>query len=243
MENIDYIERYFKGENDDAQKQEFENKILHDPSFAEDVSFYISATGAIQQQLSEEKKQRFKEMYKQQKVISIQQPVKQMWRYMAAASVVIAVSLLSWFYFATTTSPQQLADKYIQQNFTTLGVTMGSQDSLQNALSLYNSGKLPDALVIFERLANQDASNDNAKKYAGIVSLRLNNYDKALQYFTMLEEQPSLYSNPGKFYKAITLLKRNKNGDKEAAKNLLQQVADKDLEGKEAAQQWLSKMH
>lgn len=121
----------------------------------------------------------------------------------------------------------------MQQNWQTLGVTMGSQDSLETGLSLYNSGKLAEALTMFETLAkNSTANNTNAKKYAGIVSLRLQNYDKALAYFSMLEAETSLYSNPGKFYKAVTLLKRNKNGDKEAAKSLLIQVRDNDLEGK-----------
>ena len=70
---------------------------------------------------------------------------------------------------------------------------------------------------------------------------RLNNYDKALEYFTILEADTGLYSNPGKFYKAITLLKRNKDGDKDAAKLLLEQVRDENLEGKKEAEEWLKK--
>ena len=90
-------------------------------------------------------------------------------------------------------------------------------------------------------LAKNNPTNSEAKKYAGIVSLRLNNYDKALEYFTMLATDTGLYSNPGKFYKAITLLKRNKDGDKEAAKLLLEEVRDENLEGKNEAEEWLEK--
>ena len=80
-----------------------------------------------------------------------------------------------------------------------------------------------------------------AKKYAGIVSLRLKEYDKALMYFSMIESDTS-YSNWGKFYKALTLLERDKKGDIEAAKILLQQVRDNELEGKKEAEEWLKKI-
>ncbi len=241
MENLEFIENYFKGINDDVQKQQFEKKILEDAAFAEEVAFYISANGVIQQNIQEEKKQRFREIYNQQKVISIKQPVRNMWKYMAAASIIVAVILITWFLSGNKNSPQQLADKYIQQNFQTLGVTMGNTDSLQTGLNLFNSKKLTEALNMFESIAKNNPANSGAKKYAGIVSLRLNNYDKALKYFTMLEADTGLYSNPGKFYKAITLLKRNKEGDKEAAKLLLQEVRDGNLEGKSEAVEWLEK--
>jgi tetratricopeptide (TPR) repeat protein len=242
MENLEFIENYFNGINDDAQTQLFEKKIMEDASFAEEVAFYISANETIKQQLQEEKKQRFREIYDQQKVISINQPVRNMWKYMAAAGVIVAVVLITWFVSGNKNSPQQLADKYIQQNFQTLSVTMGNPDSVQAGLNLFNSKKLTEALSMFESIAKNNPANSDAKRYAGIVSLRMNNYDKALEYFTMLATDTSLYSNPGKFYEAVTLLKRNKDGDKEAAKLLLQEVRDQNLEGKNEAEEWLGKM-
>ncbi len=241
MDNLEFIENYFKGNNDPAQKQDFEKKIMEDASFADDVAFYISANGLLQEQLYEEKKQRFKEMYAQGKVISMKPGVRSLWKYMAAASVIIAVILITWFLSGNKKSPQQLADTYIQQNFTTLPVTMGNMDSLQKGLKLFNNQQLAEAMMMFEKLASNDPSNDDAKKYAGIVSLRLHNYDKALEYFTKLEAETGLYSNPGKFYKAITLLERNKDDDKAAARLLLENVRDENLEGKNEAVEWLKK--
>ncbi|MEO7765910.1 MAG: hypothetical protein ABIS01_00745, partial [Ferruginibacter sp.] len=100
------------------------------------------------------------------------------------------------------------------------------------------------ALEIFESLSKND-SNYTAKKYAGIAALRTENYDKALQFFTRLEGDTELNNNPGKFYKAITLLKRNKVGDNAAAKVLLKEVSDQpgqELEGKEEAARLLKKL-
>ena len=86
---------------------------------------------------------------------------------------------------------------------------------------------------------NRDIS---AKTYAGIVYLRLGNYDKSLQYFQQSENYSSLFSNPAIFYHALTLLKRNQPGDKQRARELLQQVVDNDIEGKKIAQRWLKKL-
>ena len=113
----------------------------------------------------------------------------------------------------------QLADQYIQKKWQTLSVTMGRTDSLQMGLDSFNSKKLTAALGIFESLVQKDPNNKDAKTYAGIASLRLADYDKALGYFSMLEANTGLYSNPGKFFKAITLLERNRNGDVATAKN------------------------
>lgn len=241
MDNLEYIESYFKGNNTAEQKLQFENKILDDADFAEEVAFYISANGVTKQELYEEKKQRFREMYESNKVIAIKPRVRYLWKYMAAASVIIAAFLLTWFFSMNRYSPHQLADKYIQQNFKTLNIKMGNGDSLQTGISLFNSGKLNKALSIFETLENKDPSNSEAIKYAGIVSLRLGNYDKAIKYFSLLAADTALYSNSGKFYQAITLMERNKDGDKIAAKQLLQEVIEKDLEGKNEAEKWLKK--
>ncbi len=202
MENLEFIEKYFKGDNNEAQKKQFEKKIIEDATFAEEVAFYISANGLIQHQVREEKKQRFREMYDQQKVISIKRRFINRWKYMAAASVLIAAILITWLFSGNKNTPRQLADKYVAENFQTLSVTMGNQDSLQLGLSLFNSNKLTEALNVFEAIGKNNPENSDAKKYAGIVFLRLNNYDKALEYFTRLESDTTLHSNPGKFYKA-----------------------------------------
>jgi tetratricopeptide (TPR) repeat protein len=243
MDNTEYIVNYFNSINTDKQKQQFEEKILKDRSFAAEVAFYISANKLIKQKLNEEKKQRFREIYDEQNLLPINPPVKNISRYLIAASIIFIFILSALFVNKSKTSPPQLADKYIEQNWKTLAVNMGGQDSIETGLSLYNSGKLATALIMFEMIAkNNTANNTNAKKYAGIVSLRLKNYDKAIEYFSMLEADTSLHSNPGKFFEAITLMKRDKEGDREKAKLLLQELISKDLEGKFEAQKWVEKL-
>ena len=244
MDNLDYIEDYFKNQPADEQKQQFEQRILADDSFAEEVAFYLSANGIIKDQLQQEKKQRFREIYQQQKEVSVKkQPVKIMWRYAAAACVAALIIISSMLLFNKHAAPDKLAANYIKENLQTLSVTMGTNaDSLQNGLNLLNTGKLPKALKQFESMLQYDAANTEAIKYAGIACLRLDNYDKALYYFKQLAARTGLYSNPGKFYQSLTLLKRNNNGDEAAAKQLLREVKENKLEGEQTAAAWLEKL-
>lgn len=245
MNNFEYIEAYLNDAISPQGKMEFEKRVLTDPEFAEDIAFYFSSRqmGGIEQQ---DKKERFRQIYEQYKTDQhqeVQRPglIKKFWPWAAAAAVLVCV-VFAWNAWIRPESPKELAENYIARQFQTLPVMMNNGgDSLQAGLQLYNEGRFTQALAMFESLAVGDAYNYEAEKYAGIVSLQLNQYDKALQYFTQLENQKGLYVNPGKFYQALTLMKRNRTGDKVAARDLLQQVVELDLEGKEYAQKWLKK--
>jgi TolA-binding protein len=241
MENADYIESYFNNGLSVAEKEQFEQKIITDAAFAEEVVFYCSAWQTAKNELAEEKKKRFAQIYQQN--ISIRKPggTIKLWKYAAAAAIVTGIIFGSYF-FLRPVSPQRLANQYIQQHLQSLSITMSSKaDSIQDGLNLYNEGKLQPALQQFEAIIHAYPSNFNAKEYAGIVSLQLKQYDKALSYFSQLENYPNRYSNPAKLLKAITLMKRNGSGDAKQAKALLQQIMQNDLEGKETAKEWLSK--
>ena len=241
MENIEYIERHFNNELSAEEKIQFEQKIINNKDFAQEVAFYYSVLQTAKNESAIEKKKRFKEIYGQQNPSSQKTGViKRMRIYIAAAAAILAI-VFSWYLFNKSVSQQQLANEYIKQNFQTLDVTMSSkQDSIQIGLRLYNNGKLPEALQQFEKIISADSTSFVAKINAGIVCLQLKNYDKALAYFTQIENDPRV-SNPAKLYKALTLMKRNNAGDKEQAKELLQQIIQNSLEGKETAQQWFGK--
>ena len=243
MDNMEYIDDYFNHPNTVEEKQQFEQRIIHDVSFAEEVAFYISTHHAIKEQLQIEQKARFRELNEQQKTVLLpKRPVKKMWRY-AVAACTVAVVGLSRLIFSSGISPKQLAEEYTQQNWKTLDITMSNgSDSLQSGLALFNTGKYAAALLQFETMAEKDSTNSNAKKYAGIAAFRQSQFDKALSYFSALAKDTDLHSNPGKFYQAITLFKRSGPGDTDAAKKLLQEIASNDLEGSKEAKQWLREL-
>ena len=244
MTNLENIDSYFKGKLTPEETRVFEQKLIDDPAFAEEAAFYCSAMQVIKEDLVEEKKKQFRKIYDEGKSainINSSKPalIKKLWPYAAAAAIAAAL-IFGWYIFITPSSPEQLADQYIKQHFETeMGVKMtGKEDSLDAAIRLYNEDKLPEALQQFNKLILANNMADVPKRMAGIVSLRLGDYDKAIDYFTQLENL-SLYPNPGKLYHSLPLIKRNRPGDKQMAKELLQQVIDLDLEGKETAQKWI----
>ena len=246
MNTLDYIDDYFSSVASLEKKEEFEKKITDDPAFAEEVAFYLSVKQLAKEQSENEKKERFKEHYDQYKrsnpEIAIPKTrIRNLRPYLAAAAM-IAVIIIAGTIFFKPVSAEKLAQRYIQDHFQTLGVTMGSRaDSLQTGLRLFNEGRLESALTQFESIVTRDDSAFEAKKYAGIVSLRLQHYDKAINYFTQLETFGQVYANPGKFYHGIALLKRGQPGDNQAAKKLMQEVVQDNLDGKETAQRLLDK--
>jgi tetratricopeptide (TPR) repeat protein len=240
-DNMEYIEQYFAGLLEPAAVRAFEKKLAEEPSFAEEVAFYVAALQAAKDEAASPKKKRFKEIYTQQTTAKKPTPMRVLWPYAAAAAAIAGI-IVCWMLFMKPVSVQHLAQQYIDKNFTTLGVTMSSrEDELQKGLSLYNEGRFPQALEQFQKLLNLDSADFTAKKYAGITALRLTQYDKAVHYFELLRHQTGLYANPGAFLQATTLLKRNQPGDKLTARRLLEEVVQNDLEGKEIATQWLKK--
>jgi tetratricopeptide (TPR) repeat protein len=247
MENYsEYIDDYFNKKLTTEEIKQFEEKIITDQEFAEQVAFYVSAKQMLKEEVIKEKKEWFRQLAGGNKAVMYEfrkAPVKKMWVYrLATAAAVLIIVFMGWsLFFNKSVDTQKLADKYIEQNFKTLPIKMSAnEDSLQRGLKLYNDGQLDTSLKIFESILQKDSTNIPAKKDAGIVYLRLGNYNKALLYFQQLEKS-SLYANPAALYYALTIMKRNQLGDKEHARQLLQKVVDNDLDGKETAHEWLNK--
>jgi tetratricopeptide (TPR) repeat protein len=243
--NLEYIDNYFGGNLGPDETKQFDQRIVEDRDFAEEVAFYLSAKQASTEEVTGQKKEWFRQLADQHASFPIRKRitfVRKLWTYAAVAAVIICIFFAWYLTSIKPTLPQQMAKEYIEKNLRTLPVTMGTEkDSIQDGLRLYNGNQLDSSLKLFENIIQRDSSNFSVKNYAGIVYLRLENYDKALAYFQDLEKYTSLYSNPATFYHALTLMKRNQPGDKQTARQLLQQVVQNDLEGKETAKQWLKK--
>lgn len=254
MENSELIESFFTGSPGPEQVRAFETRIESDRVFAEEVAFYLSMHTVAREVSHSEKKLQFRELYQKSQQaeasnlrVSTQTtllqprntPVRKLIYYMAAAAVVVGISFGIYTYVQPG-SPQQMAARYELEHLKTLPVNMGGPgDSLQIGLDYYNKNKADKALIFFEQLCQKDTTDSKAREYAGLAALRLGDYDKALLFFKKLETFKS-FSNPALFYQAITLMTRNNPGDTDTAKQLLQQVVQKNLEGKETAQKWLS---
>ena len=239
---LEYIESYFQGELPEQEQKAFEQRCEQDTAFAEEVAFYVSSRQAIRQLLLDQKKQTWEpEAIKEEKIPFIplaRTSFIQKWLpYTAAACLLLVIGTV---FFENSISPHQLADAYIQKEVVYIHPLMGSgEDSLQRAIGDYNNKQYDKALPVFEALAGNHPEIVDARKYAGFVYLLKQEYDKALESFDKLANIQPLHSNPGLFYKAVTLLERNKEADKEKAKELLQLVVKNKQAGAQQAEKWL----
>jgi tetratricopeptide (TPR) repeat protein len=236
-EDLEYIDDYFKGGHSDEDRKLFEKRILEDPEFAGELSFYISSLHAVRLQSDEEKKERFRSLY-----VSPTRSRSRLWTYIASAAVITGLAIGVYLLYPASDAGK-LADDYIEKNLSSLGVLMSSsKDSMENAIALYNENRIEEAGRLFETLVISHPTDHKAREYAGVVSLRLGNYDKALGYFESLSEMTELYANPGKFYVSLTLLKRNAPGDVKRAKTLLQQIVKEGAAKEQAARELLRQL-
>jgi len=243
QETLEYIEAYFTQTLSPEERKTFEVRCAQDAAFAKEVAFYLTARSATREVLMDEKQKTFAERAMPQQVMvktaSVKKMVLRKWiPYAAAACIILFVGS---YFMLQSPAPQQLANQYINDNFTTLSQTMdASRDSLQLGIAAYNSQDYRRALALFEGVRRHDLTNSDAKKYTGLTYLQTKQYDKALERFQELSALKGLYSNSGDFLQAVTLLQRYNPGDKERAKELLQKVVQENEEGSKQAKEWLT---
>ena len=245
---LETIENYLTGQLSADETARFETALRTDPDVADALSFYVLAKHTAKVDAHARRKAELDALRRNaapQPMADLPTPtrVRPLWsapmRWAAAASVVLLLGLGGYFLRGTTNSPDanQLADAYITRNYDQLSTNMGGGpvDSLTQGIGLYNDRKFAEAEVVFQDLLTQHPDNDRALKFAGIVALRQQKYDVAINRFHRLSQRTDLFSNPGTFLEAIALLQRNRPIDKEQAKKLLEEVINKNLDGKSDA--------
>lgn len=241
MDSLEYIDSYFSGGFPPEEVSRFEKRIQEDPVFAEEVAFYLGARGVAREAGVDERKTRFRELY-QSRPAPVRRMPSQTWFRVAVAAAIVLVIGLVWLLFLRPADPTRLAERYIRDNLTVLPVKMGRADGVQTGLGLYNYGDFPGALRQFNDELRLDSLNPAALLYAGIVSLRMENYDKALDFFVSLSNHTDPHVNPALFYEALTLMRRGRVGDADKAKQLLMRIVREDLDKRLDAQELLGKL-
>jgi tetratricopeptide (TPR) repeat protein len=237
---LEYIDNYFNDNLSAEEKDQFEKRCIEDPLFAEEIAFYIMANEAIKEEWMNEKRKHFIELYNKNAQNGFHPiPVyKKLWPYIAAAACIFFVFVLS--IFLRNPSPRQLATKFVQEELNTIPVTMGNnEDSLGLAITAYNNHDYKTAEILFYNLYEKDSSNAEIVEYLGITYLVSQRYGKAISKFDQLTSFTNLKMNPGKFYKAVSLMMQSNDNDTEEAKKLFQEIVNNHLPGSKKAAEWL----
>ncbi|HRO48344.1 tetratricopeptide repeat protein [Agriterribacter sp.] len=250
--NTAQIERYLSGDMPSEEKLGFEasiesNKELFDllqiyrtiDAEMHNTEKYSSHEAALRSTL-----QKLNAAYFRSEAPVIRMNSRKQWyRVAMSAAAVLVLALAGYFlFFQSRADLPQLADRYVKEDLLHLSLTMdGAKDSLQQGMAAYNNKDYPQAIQLFEAVYKAHPDNSDALKYAGIAYLITKAYNRALACFDELAAKKELFSNPGVFLKAVTLLQRNQQGDKEQAEQLLQQVMDEKSDGSKEAARWLKK--
>jgi tetratricopeptide (TPR) repeat protein len=240
-----YIDAFFEGTLPESERPAFAQRIETDREFASEVAIYLASRNSARLAATEDKMRYWEKTFGaegfREAPVSRMDVFRKYWRYAAAACLVVIAGLF-WLLQPPPT-PAELANTYFEKNLRQLSQTMdGRGDELQTALAAYNKGDFAQTRRLLEPLANSDPkANVDAVKYTGLACLALEDYDCALHWFDELAGQDYLFANPGNFYKAITLLKRNKGDDIATAKALLQEVVESEQVGYREAKEWLKK--
>lgn len=235
-DSTDYIDSYFTGRCTDIEKQQFEDRCVHDQAFAREVALYIQSRQVVKEELLAAKRAAWQQNSPPNRTTLVRT------LYLASAAAAAIILLFAVYLFTKPQGPSQLAGNYLRTHYGHLSQTLdGTRDSLAQGITAYNNKQFTHALDLFTALAINHPRNTDARLYGGLTYLRLENYDQALHQFDTLANTPSLYSNPGPFLKAVTLLQRNAAGDRETARKILQDVVRGNLDGSQEAAAWLKK--
>lgn len=249
------IERYLQGKMSQDERLQFESEIAVNKELSSDVALFKTLdeemrndvkNNAFKQSIKHTVSDRFEEFLPGEgKGTKEIRTAGNKALYITLASIaasIIVIFLISYiFNFRQQLDRQQLAAKYISENLTELPFSMGSStDSLEEGKQAFNRKDYGRALQLFKGAYKTDSSID-AKTYIGVVYLITKNFDKAIKEFEELSGIVNIKYNWGHFYKAVTLLYRNKAGDEQEAKQELEKVIrDNNAQGDEEAKKWLS---
>ncbi len=250
------FEAFLSGEMDETAKAQFETELTSNKEMYEAFLIYSRVEAEMHQKIHTDKgiealKINLKSLNRQYFSEENEAPVKVIpmttsWNFRRAVAVAAGILLIFVFYFVfflSGTNPQGMAEDYYVTNLKELSQTMnGSQDSIQRGIAAYNSQDFEEAKRYFEGLALQDPNNAEVIKNLGLTYLSEKKFDQALSQFETLSARNDLYSNPGLFLKALTLMMRNRAGDMDQAKVILEEVVEKGMEGKAQAQAWLKQI-
>lgn len=239
--SIDHIDNYFNNALSPEERAAFEQRCLDDERFAEEVAWYIASRQQVQQELDEQRKERWQRLEtesRQEQGVAKVVSIKKWLGWAVATACIVAITFMLW------TSPENNlrkdAGRYIADNLQTISVSMGKEgDSLQQAINLYNSKEYKKAITIFNWLIKKNPAEVYAIQYRGLSYLMMKNYDAAIADFDALSNHSELTVNPGYFYKAVTLLQRNQPNDAVSARKLLQYIVDEKKEGWKEGEKWL----
>ncbi|MFD0962562.1 hypothetical protein [Pseudofulvibacter geojedonensis] len=238
------IDQFLRGNLSDAERLQFKKEMFADPSLAEEVQInknlfamfetdeweeihHLNKDGVAYEEyiLSEDAKkiqQAITEANKQYRRTSISPRKRYSW-YAVASSFVILLAVGYSLWFTDSNTPENLyADYSDLSSLPSLTLRNDADKLLSDAEQLFLEKEYTNALIALELYeAKYKTSNPSTILYKGICLLETNNFNKAAETFTLLQNSNTLDSDKAYWYLAMTHLKRK---DLKTTKSLLKEI-------------------
>lgn len=222
MTKDELITAYFEGSLSDANQQKFEQLLQTDAAFLEEFNFQKE----LQSALEKKNRKNTKAFLNTLEPASVENKPKvrslTFIPWLAAASVVIAIGLSSWFLFFNNTdiNTQELYAAYYEPYDNVVHpIERGNklEDLKSRAFLAYEKEDYELAITLFEKL-NQQSTDGYINFYNAIVLMQLERHKEAIPLFKNYISSKGELSDRAHWYLALSYLKTNTIGN---AKNEL----------------------
>lgn len=248
--DTDTIHTYLKGRMDQETLQKFEEALLNNKELTDEVQWHkdfqdillLAEKEDLQehvQQLIEKEKNQDNSKSNETKVVPLPSFWKANRRYLSIAALLAIVFAISFLFFSNESKPlfaKHLETPYFSSPENTRG------GAKIDWIKAYQNRDYPQVVTLLQQLEQKSELSNEQKLYMGLAHLYQedNHTTKAIQYLKAIQQKnPTLYNSTCNWYISLAYLK---DGQKEKAKEYLQEITAKQSWKHQEAKQLLEEI-
>jgi hypothetical protein len=243
MTNKD-IDKYLTGQMDPQSEKEFERKLKEDNELKKEFELHKEINNAIQEDEIIELRDKLEDNGSGKTKRKIRLNRSDLLSIAASFTLFIAVGLLMLFH-SQLTNPDDLYASYFEPYPSIYSQrAVGGNTSLgqikEKAFLTYEKENWNDSKSYFSELLEKNPGNIEYTFYLGVLNLKLDNTNKALEQFqTILQKDDPLFEDQATWYLALGYLKQD---DIEKSVYYLNRILREDMANKEKASELIKKL-
>jgi tetratricopeptide (TPR) repeat protein len=223
-ENFRQAERYLRSEMSPQEKEAFRRRIETDQQLKEQVDEYRLLLFGIQEAVLQEK---MKEFHKELP-ITMEPKRKTLKMWLAAASVLISISVAAWLFFNRNTSDNLFAAYFTPDPG--LISSMGNSENylFDRAMVDYKTGEYEQAISVWKGLLRSNTNSDTLNYFVGAAYLAMGQANMAEPYLAKVAAvTESAFADDASWYTGLALIRQ---GNKKEAVPYIQRSTHKGKE-------------
>jgi len=224
----EYIEQYLDDQLTIDEKDAFEERLLNDAEFKEEVEIAKEIISGIEGASFRKQMALIHEEETKGANQQIKPAINLNWIYGIAATITLVI--IAWWLLPQTLSNDALFDRHFQPYGSLLSVRGDNYTGLEKAMKYYGKGQFAEAIELLEKDVSDKYIIDQ-KFYLGISYLGLKKPKQAITHFENCLKEGNKYKWQIKWYLGLAYILDNQY---ELAIQLLEQINKGEFQYKEA---------